>query len=1019
MTTITTRSGKGSPLTNDEVDANFTNLNTDKVEASGDSMTGNLSFGDNNKVILGTGNDLQLYHDGATSIITDQGTGFLALRGDGNVSLQNAAGTENKLVASTDGAVTAYYDNSVKFATTSTGIDVTGSITTDGLTSVGGFISIGADGAGDDFRFYGDTSGRYMEWVSSADSLLFRDGAKALFGNGSDLQIYHSGSSSFIVDAGTGNLNLQTGGASIDILGNSGAEYMARFISNGAASLYHDAAKKLETSSTGIDVTGTVTADAVAIGASTFTGNLTIDAAGASVTVKDSNDAGTVAFVFENDSGTTSSIRGASSSQDIQIKPNEVLAATFATGGDISFYDSAGSSQSLFWDASAERLGLGTTSPEKAIHVKTAVNNTAIVKIESTATDSYPTLALKNDAREYQLTAHGPLGDKFTIYDGTVGSHRFVIDSAGLIQIGNAGSASSPTIQSLIDPNTGIFFGGADILGFSTGGSEAMRLDSAQNLLVGTTTAAVANGTTAGIAATSGDQLLVGTISDVSAAFNRISSDGDIVLFRRDGTTTVGSIGTVNSNIYLGTGDTGLYFNASDNTIMPINVTTVAGRDSGVDLGKSDTRFKDLYLSGNVTSSGTFRGSAGSASTPTFLTDGSTGMFRASSNDIGFSCGGSERARINNSGNFGIGTTDITDSYKMIIEGSDQETADLTDAGTHGATLFLRATGEGVGSGGAVAFGTTNSNKRPFAAIKGVILDGTANSVGSLSFSTRAVTSDTALTERMRLHNNGRLSIGTFVPQAKLDVKSDGQYNPAAYFRNDGNATGWARADWYNDQVASTGIIYRDQAGTFAFRNDNSSGTAMETSIVAGNTTAGNIVFRKDSSVGGEVGRFDTSGNLLVGTSSDDVTNGAVVVKSLQDLNTVIKIGHKTNSITGGDFVAFYYNNVQIGGVAQNGTTGVSFNTSSDQRLKENIVDAPFASDDIDAIQVRSFDWKADGSHQKYGMVAQELQSVAPEAVSEGANEEEMMGVDYSKLVPMLVKEIQSLRARVAQLETN
>jgi hypothetical protein len=168
---------------------------------------------------------------------------------------------------------------------------------------------------------------------------------------------------------------------------------------------------------------------------------------------------------------------------------------------------------------------------------------------------------------------------------------------------------------------------------------------------------------------------------------------------------------------------------------------------------------------------------------------------------------------------------------------------------------------------------------------------------------------------------------------------------------------------------------------------------------------------------GSEAARFDSSGNLLVGTSSDDVTNGSVVVKSLQNVNTVIKIGHKTNSITGGDFVACYYNNVQIGGVAQNGTTGVSFNTSSDQRLKENIVDAPSASDDIDAIQVRSFDWKADGSHQKYGMVAQELNTVAPEAVSAPEDSEEMMGVDYSKLVPMMLKEIQSLRARVAQLE--
>ena len=66
---------------------------------------------------------------------------------------------------------------------------------------------------------------------------------------------------------------------------------------------------------------------------------------------------------------------------------------------------------------------------------------------------------------------------------------------------------------------------------------------------------------------------------------------------------------------------------------------------------------------------------------------------------------------------------------------------------------------------------------------------------------------------------------------------------------------------------------------------------------------------------------------------------------------------------------------------------------------------------------MRSFDWKVDGEHQKYGMVAQELINVAPEAVSRGDTEDDMMGVDYSKLVPMLVKEIQELRERVADLE--
>jgi hypothetical protein len=99
------------------------------------------------------------------------------------------------------------------------------------------------------------------------------------------------------------------------------------------------------------------------------------------------------------------------------------------------------------------------------------------------------------------------------------------------------------------------------------------------------------------------------------------------------------------------------------------------------------------------------------------------------------------------------------------------------------------------------------------------------------------------------------------------------------------------------------------------------------------------------------------------------------------------------------------------------GSSSTAFNTSSDQRLKENIADADDAGSKIDAIQVRKYDWKADGSHQDYGMIAQELVEVAPEAVTVPADSEEMMGVDYSKLVPMLIKEIQSLRNRVAQLE--
>jgi hypothetical protein len=125
-------------------------------------------------------------------------------------------------------------------------------------------------------------------------------------------------------------------------------------------------------------------------------------------------------------------------------------------------------------------------------------------------------------------------------------------------------------------------------------------------------------------------------------------------------------------------------------------------------------------------------------------------------------------------------------------------------------------------------------------------------------------------------------------------------------------------------------------------------------------------------------------------------------------------IGHASGAAAGSYYESYIYAGTRIGSITQSGTTAVSYNTTSDQRLKENIQDAAPVSDLIDAIQVRQYDWKADGSHQRYGFVAQELVTVAPEAVHQPENAEDMMAVDYSKLVPMLVKEIQSLRKRLA-----
>jgi hypothetical protein len=169
--------------------------------------------------------------------------------------------------------------------------------------------------------------------------------------------------------------------------------------------------------------------------------------------------------------------------------------------------------------------------------------------------------------------------------------------------------------------------------------------------------------------------------------------------------------------------------------------------------------------------------------------------------------------------------------------------------------------------------------------------------------------------------------------------------------------------------------------------------------------------------------RIDNSGIVLVGRTSAGATgNGHSIRGGDSAIFSRDSSGESmivARNASAGDLVRFYCNGSDRGSIDFDGTNTISYTSSSDQRLKDNIADADDAGSKVDAIQVRKFDWKVNGTHQDYGMIAQELQTVAPEAVSGDPDSDEMMGVDYSKLVPMLVKEIQSLRARVAQLENN
>jgi hypothetical protein len=173
--------------------------------------------------------------------------------------------------------------------------------------------------------------------------------------------------------------------------------------------------------------------------------------------------------------------------------------------------------------------------------------------------------------------------------------------------------------------------------------------------------------------------------------------------------------------------------------------------------------------------------------------------------------------------------------------------------------------------------------------------------------------------------------------------------------------------------------------------------------------------------------RLDASGNLLVGTTTNPAGTRSLGFSANAGGNgiDIYQVSNQSDwaiNSSSGTIVNFYSDNgtaLVIAGSITVNAGATLYNVTSDYRLKDNIQDAAPASSLIDAIQVRQFNWKAGGSHQRYGFIAQELVTVAPEAVYTPTDPDEMMAVDYSKLVPMLVKELQSLRARVTQLESN
>ena len=236
---------------------------------------------------------------------------------------------------------------------------------------------------------------------------------------------------------------------------------------------------------------------------------------------------------------------------DGAVIDSSVIGGTTAAAGTFTTFTSTGIDDNATSTAitidSAENVGIGESSPAASLHV--------------------------------QGTNSGVLVDTSTAYTPVIKASGALSDLK-LSSIGNGGNLV------LDAPGT------TSIIQMSVNGSERLRIDSSGNLLVGKTSV---GSSFIGSELNPSGYVVTSSVSDFCGYFNRTTTDGGILQFRKDN-AAVGSIGTGASELFIGSNDAYLWTSGNNNAFLPASTVTGGASDGLLDLGSSGRYFKDLYL---------------------------------------------------------------------------------------------------------------------------------------------------------------------------------------------------------------------------------------------------------------------------------------------------------------------------------------------------------------------------------------------------------------------------------------
>lgn len=249
------------------------------------------------------------------------------------------------------------------------------------------------------------------------------------------------------------------------------------------------------------------------------------------------------------------------------------------------------------------------------------------------------------------------------------------------------------------------------------------------------------------------------------------------------------------------------------------------------------------------------------------------------------------------------------------------------------------------------------------------------------------VTIETAGSERVRVDSSGNLLVGTTSSPSSSLVKQT--------LAGNGVYSQWTRT--------VTTI-----AGAYAGTDGNGLIFGTHTGAVGSETYA-------------ERARIDSSGNLLVGTTSTGGTGTTIYRVASGNAGAPGAIHFNGSSTATETCMSFQHNGIAVGSITRS-TTATAYNTSSDYRLKENVAPMQNALDTVVQLNPVTYTWKADGSAGQ-GFIAHELQAVVPDCVTgekdavDTEGKPVYQGIDTSFLVGILTKAIQEQQEQINQLK--